>query len=90
MKWEKSDLQIGEELKLPDDLFVMGSKHLIRARYIGETEKGILAECEFVPSPLSEEINHYRIFINWSSIWCGAIKVSSGNCPIRARKKENK
>lgn len=88
MKWEKSDLQMGEELNLPNELFFT-KERLIRSRYIGETDSGIVAECEFLPVFESDQDYCYRVFISWASIYCGAKVVTSGNRTIRAKMKEN-
>ena len=87
MKWEKSNLQIGEEINLPNNLFFT-KERLVRSRYIGETENGIVIECEFLPVFESEQTYYYKVFISWASIYCGAMVVTSGNRTIRARFKQ--
>lgn len=87
MKWEKSNLQIGEEINLPNELFFT-KERLVRSRYIGETESGIVIECEFLPVFESEQTYYYKVFISWTSIYCGAMVVNSGNRTIRARFKQ--
>ena len=87
MRWEKSDLQMGEELNLPNDLFFT-KERLIKSKYIGETDNGIIADCEFLPVFESDQIYCYKVFISWASIYCGALTVTSGNRTIRARIRE--
>lgn len=88
VKWQRSTLSYGDEVKLPDSIFIGGnSKRLLSSRYIGETVAGLLIELTFLPPFLSEEAEnyHFKIFLNWASIFCGALKVSdSMGAPIRA------
>lgn len=88
VKWQRSTLSYGDEVKLPDSIFVGGnSKRLLSSQYIGETAAGLLIELTFLPPILSEEAEnyHFKIFLNWASIFCGALKVSdSMGAPIRA------
>lgn len=88
VNWQRSTLSYGDEVKLPDSIFIGGnSKRLLLSRYIGETAAGLLIELTFLPPILSEEAEnyHFKIFLNWASIFCGALKVSdSMGAPIRA------
>lgn len=89
-EWQKSSLQIGDEVKVPTEFFEtreLGQKRLLLSRHIGETAAGLLIELTFLPPILSEEAEnyHFKIFLNWASIFCGALKVSdSMGAPIRA------
>ena len=87
MKWEKSDLQIGEELNLPDKMF-FSKERMIRSKYIGETDHGIFARCEFLPVFETTQDYSYTVFISWASIYCGKVVVTSGNRTINARLKD--
>ena len=78
--WAKSDLCIGEDLKVPSSLFVEGEKsqkRLLSSQYIGESHAGIFIKCSFQPPVGSNapRSNSYIIMINWQSIWCGAVKI---------------
>lgn len=88
VNWQRSTLSYGDEVKLPDSIFIGGnSKRLLSSWYIGETAAGLLIELTFLPPILSEEAEnyHFKIFLNWASIFCGALKVSdSMGAPIRA------
>lgn len=88
VKWQRSTLSYGDEVKLPDSIFIGGnSKRLLSSRYISETAAGLLIELTFLPPILSEEAEnyHFKIFLNWASIFCGALKVSDlMGAPIRA------
>ena len=88
VKWQCSTLSYGDEVKLPDSIFIGGnSKRLLSSRYIGETAAGLLIELTFLPPILSEEAEnyHFKIFLNWASIFCGALKVSDAmGTPIKA------
>ena len=79
-KWKRSNLKYGDEVKLPDSVFVCSGKRLLSSRYIGETTAGLLIELSFLPPYESEEIDSYifRTFINWPSIYCGALKLYDG------------
>ena len=89
--WQKSDLYIGEDLKMPDDYFESSEAkyRLISSRFIGETENGIRIQFVFKPLLGSEENISYEAFINWNSIYCGAIKiVRTDGSLVRARRTE--
>ena len=89
VEWEKSDLKVGEEVKLPQELFISDKQaRILKARYIGETHAGLMIECEFMPSTDSEYSRSYRTFISWNQIWCGAVTIKADGCPIRARRKD--
>lgn len=86
-QWKRSNLQPGDTVKLPESVFITDGKRLLSSRYIGETAAGLLIELTFLPPILSEEAEnyHFKIFLNWASIFCGALKVSdSMGAPIRA------
>lgn len=91
--WKRSEIEVGTELKISADLFQEPSKvkqHLISCKYLGETSRGILVDCKFVPAVGSKEPDayHYRRFISWASIYCGDVKVSVvGGYNVRARKE---
>lgn len=90
--WEKSNLVVGETLVIPKELFVepeKASKRLETATYIGETDAGIFVEFQFMPGifPKNKEYWRYKRMINWSSIWCGQVKVKRANGEmVRARR----
>lgn len=78
--WEKSRLTAGTRLRIPDSLFVEPTKaveRLISVTFVGENNAGIMVDCVFKPNwgNTVSRLNHYRIMINWASIWCGHIKV---------------
>ena len=86
-QWKRSNLQPGDTVKLPESVFITDGKRLISSRYVSETAAGLLIELTFLPPILSEEAEnyHFKIFLNWASIFCGALKVSdSMGAPIRA------
>ena len=86
-QWKRSNLQPGDTVKLPDSVFITNGKRLISSRYVSETAAGLLIELKFLPPFLSEEAEnyHFRIFLNWASIFCGALKVSDAmGTPIKA------
>lgn len=89
----KSELQYGEEVKIPRELFVSESakqgKRLISSKYIGENGSGIIVDCRFVPAFDTKNADsfHYKVMINWASIWCGHHKVfRADGTPVRARR----
>lgn len=87
VNWQRSTLSYGDEVKLPETVFISHGKRLLSSRYIGETAAGLLIELKFLPPFLSEEAEnyHFRIFLNWASIFCGALKVSDAmGTPIKA------
>lgn len=92
VNWQRSTLSYGDEVKLPDSIFIGGnSKRLLSSRYIGETAAGLLIELSFLPSYLSEEVASYtfKTFLNWPSIYCGALKIRNGQGEeIRAVRRE--
>ena len=71
--WKKSDLYIGEELKLPEEFFESNEARyrLLSARFIQETDNGILVEFEFPALLGTTEKVKYKSFINWNKIWSG-------------------
>lgn len=77
--WQKSDLIYGEQVKIPNKLFVSSEAHkrLISANYVGENDNGIMIDCVFKPAvnTMTPETFHYRMFINWASISCGDVHV---------------
>ena len=68
--WQKSDLYIGEDLKLPDDYFESSEAkyRLISSRFVGETDNGILVEFEFPALLGTTEKVKYKSFIDWNKI----------------------
>lgn len=78
--WQRSGLKVGEEIRIPTDLFVTGKQaleRLVSATYIGEVSAGLLVSCKFKPglrNTISNEVG-YRIMIPWASIYCGQVKV---------------
>ena len=79
-RWQRSTLLPGDTVRVPESVFVANNKRLISSRYVSETAAGLLIELSFLPSYLSEEVSSYtfKIFINWTSIFCGAIKLLDG------------
>lgn len=78
--WQKSNLNLGDELAISSSLFIEPQKakqRLIAVYYIGETEHGILVDCSFRPSigTNNPAQYHYKMMINWSSIYCGHVTV---------------
>ena len=81
VKWQRSTLSYGDEVKLPDSIFIGGnSKRLLSSRYIGETAAGLLIELKFLPPSMCEDPGAYifKTFINWPSVYCGALKIYDG------------
>lgn len=92
--WEKSNLIFGEELKIPKALFIEPDKAIKRlesVNYVGENKFGIMIDCVFRSSfaTSSPKGFHYRMMINWASIWCGHIKIhrKDGEQVFARRKK---
>lgn len=76
--WEKPDLFIGEQVDLPEEVFIsMGNakKRLLSCRYIGCTDTGMRFEVEFPKSFNCIDECRYEIFINFASVYCGDIKI---------------
>lgn len=70
--WQKSNLKVGDEVRISSALLIAGdiaAEKLVRTTYIGESSTGLLLDLEFVKE------QHYKMFINWASIWCGQVKV---------------
>lgn len=80
IKWKHSNLQRGDEVKLPDSVFICNGKRLISSRYIDETAAGLLIELVFLPPSMCEDPGAYifKTFINWPSVYCGALKIYDG------------
>ena len=77
--WEKSNLEYGEELRIPDSLMISTEAKLISAVFVGETDSGVMIDCTFRPSFRATGIPHYRMMINWASMWCGHVKLFRKN-----------
>lgn len=78
--WRRSDLVYGEQVKIPRTLFASSEPNLVSTNYIGETDTGVIIYCTFKPSIKTvSECSNYKIFISWSSIWCGQIKLLRQN-----------
>lgn len=78
--WQRSDLKIGEEIRIPSSLFITGTQaveRLISVTYIGEVDTGILVDCKFKASikNIISDSTHYRMMIPWASIYCGHVSV---------------
>ena len=78
--WKRSGLTIGTPLTIPVDLFIEPTKALDRLEsvtYVGENSAGIMVDCKFLPAfnTINPEGSHYRMFLNWASIWCGQLHV---------------
>ena len=89
--WQRSDLKLGEELKISNQVFIEPLKAAERLEgiyYIGETDAGIIVDCLFKPAlGRRAEDCHYKIMINWGQIYCGDVKVSRVNGEnIRAKR----
>ena len=90
--WQRSNLTVGELITIPSELFIEPSKaekRLLSATYIGETDAGLMVECSFIPGVRTSDTSkwHYKLFINWPSIWCGHVKVMRVNGEmVRARR----
>ena len=71
--WKKSGLYIGEELKFPEEFFEShdAKYRLLSARFVQETDNGILIEFEFLALLGNNEKIKYKSFIDWSKIWSG-------------------
>lgn len=92
--WVRSDLVVGETLKVPSELFVepyKAQKNLISATYVGENNSGIFIDFKFNPGVCTTEPKtwHYRLMIPWASIWCGHTKICRTNGEqVRAYRKK--
>lgn len=77
--WKKSGLKKGELIRIPDSILISGyTEHFIRAEYVGETKHGIMLELFFKAGFSSEEPTwSYKYFVNWTSVYCGNIKLKS-------------
>lgn len=78
--WDISRLTVGTRVRIPRDLFIEPTKavdRLISATFIGEYDAGILLDCRFQSSfnAINPNANHYRMMINWASIWCGHVRI---------------
>lgn len=93
-KWQRSNLIIGESVKIPPSLFIEPCKataNLIRVEYAGETDRGILLDFFFKPAinTNNPEGFHYKRFIDWTAIYCGLVKLYKIDGEmIRAKKKK--
>lgn len=92
--WQRSNLEIGEHIKVSSDIFIEPSKavdRLIGTFYVGETEAGIIIDCSFRPAfgTKTSQTYDYKRMINWSSIWSGDIKVydERGSLVVAKRQK---
>jgi len=89
--WQRSNLRAGEELRISTSLFIGGDSVYERIEsitYLGESDTGILVDCTFKPSIRKMKSPHYKLFINWASIWCGHIKVYSGDGSLIVAKRK--
>lgn len=78
--WQRSDLRIGDEVRINSDMLISGKsgmQNLERSVIVGESSTGLLIDCRFKPNLRAQnpEECHYRMFIAWSSIWCGFVKL---------------
>jgi hypothetical protein len=74
----KTDIYLGEEVRLPEKLFVtLNRSRLISTRCIGRTKTGLLFESYFQPAFGTEEPDRwkYKQFITYASIYCGDIHI---------------
>ena len=92
--WRRSDLVVGETLMTPPELYIepnKAPKRLESATYVGENESGIFIDFKFKPSirALNPDSYHYRMMINWASIWSGQVKVYRTNGePVKAYRQK--
>lgn len=82
--WQRSNLVVGELLVIPKSLFIEPEKainRLLNVTYVGETDAGILVDCSFKPGVHTNNPDkwHYKMLINWASIWAGHVKVLRTN-----------
>lgn len=88
--WQRSNLRAGEELRISPSLFIGGNlayERIESITYLGESETGILVDCTFKPSIKKMKSPHYKLFINWASIWSGHVKVYSGDGSLIVAKR---
>lgn len=74
----KTDIYIGEEVRLPDKCFVTSDRsRLISTRCIAHTKTGLLFESKFQPAWGTEEPDkwHYKQFVSYASIYCGDVHI---------------
>ena len=79
--WKKSGLKVGTPLIIPSSLFIEPTKAVDRLEsvtYVGENEAGIMIDCKFKPAfnTINPKASHYRMFLNWASIWSGICGIS--------------
>lgn len=75
--WRKSGLKKGCRVRIPESILISGSeKRFVRAEYVSETRSGILLKLIFQEEDNDDEWS-YDTFINWSSIYCGSIKLKT-------------
>ena len=90
--WQRSGLTMGEKLIIPSRLFIEPTKavdRLISTTYVGETDAGLMVECTFIPPVGHTKPSHYRMMLNWASIYCGAVHVQKEDgSTIYARRVE--
>lgn len=93
--WLKSGLILGEEIRIPISLFTTSidtiEERLKSVNYVGETDSGIMLDCRFQPGVATKNPDswHYRMMINWATIWCGQLKLyRKDGTMIRARRKQ--
>ena len=91
--WQKSNLNVGETVKIPIELFIeptKAEKRLVSTTYIGETDKGLIMDCSFMPGIHTNDKSkwHYKLFIDWASIWCGHVKVMRTNGEMLKARRE--
>lgn len=79
--WRKSGLQIGEEVILPDELFITGDKakqRILWCRFIGETATGMIFRIQFQPGWGTEDpLTSWQVekFVDFASVYCGQVKI---------------
>lgn len=84
-EYNKSGLYKGEDVILPDNLFITGEKakkRIIFCRFEDETNTGMIFNIQFQPGWGTEdpvEYWSYRIFIDYAAVYCGKIKIYRGD-----------
>lgn len=90
--WVKSELQIGERVRVPDEIFIVGEKareRLLATEYVGETAAGLIFRSYFRPGWGEKEPRSYRFFINWATLYCGKVKIyRKDGTTVRARRTD--
>lgn len=88
--WKRTDLVMGEDLTLPDEMFSLPK--VVRPRieycvYAGETETGIIVEIKYKKT-IGNNGATVQKFIDFAAIWSGKVKIyRRGRIPVTVERK---